>query len=121
MITRRDTTRLLLASVACAALPGSLFAATAEEWQAALEKALVAAMVPGSETRLSLAAFDFGKKGKDTGMVAVVRMDWAPGYRSRRFVATETGEQETFKRLVTRIVDEFRRANPDGVREVKFS
>lgn len=120
MITRRDTALMLLASAACAALPKGVFAATAEEWQAALDQALVAAAVPNSGTRLTQASFEFAKSRNGAGMIAVVRMDWPPGYRTRRFVAKEAGEQETFKRLVGDIVAGFRAANPGGVREVQF-
>lgn len=120
MFTRRDTARLLIASAASAALPGGVFAATPEEWAAALDQALVAAAVPGSGTTLTCASFEFGRTGSTIGMITVVRMDWRPGFRTRRFIAKETGEQATFKRLVTDIVAEFRAANPDGVREVRF-
>jgi hypothetical protein len=53
-------------------------------------------------------------------MSAVIQMDWPPGYRSRKFEASEAGEQETFKQMVAQIVAEFREVNPAGVREVRF-
>lgn len=120
MITRRDTARLLFATAAFAALPTGLSAATKEEWGDALSDALKAATVPRSGTRLSLWAFGFDKRGKTAGMSAVVAMDWPPGYRRRKFEVSETGEQEAFKGLVRQIVEEFRSANPDGVRDVAF-
>lgn len=120
MITRRDTARLLLASAAAAALPLRLSAATAEEWAAALDKALTAAVVPGSGTLLSRGHFEFGKTGRQAGMIAVIRMDWPPGYRTRKFIAKETGEQETFRRLVEKVLAEFQWVNPGGLREVRF-
>lgn len=120
MITRRDTTMMLLAATAASSLPGRARAASAEEWKRALEQALDAASVTGKGTRLSLVDFGFGKKSGWSGFSTVVRMDWPPGMRTRRFDLTAEGEQQTFKRLIGMILAEFRQANPEGVREVAF-
>ena len=120
MLTRRETTKLLLGGAVAVGLPLRANAATSEEWLEAVKGALDVATVPGSGTRLTLRAFGFNKKGRQAGMSAVVAMDWAPGYRSRKFDVSEAGEQETFRRFVSEIVLEFRRVNPNGVREVRF-
>ncbi|MBT8417150.1 MAG: hypothetical protein KJO42_06890 [Silicimonas sp.] len=120
MITRRDTARLLLATAASAALPPLAHAATGEEWRGAVEQALRAAEVPSVGTRLNLVDFGFGSKSGWVGFSAVIRMDWPPGVRKRRFDLTAEGEQATFKAFVTMFVGEFRRVNPAGVREVAF-
>lgn len=120
MITRRDTTRLLLAGAASLAIPPTALAATAEEWRQAFEGALDAAMIPEQGTRLTLVHFGFGRKSGWAGFSAVVRMDWPPGMRTRRFDATAEGERETFKALVESMLDEFRRVNSHGVRQVAF-
>ena len=121
MITRRDTTRLLLGAAAALAMPTGLAAATREEWLGAMESALKSATVPGAGTELTLVGFDFAKTRSGAAMSAVVQMTWPPGIRRRPFTASEAGERETFIRLVGNIVAEFRAANPDGVREVRFS
>lgn len=120
MITRRDSTRLLLAGAASLALAPAARAATAEEWRKAFEDALNAAMVRENGTRLSLVHFGFGRKSGWAGFSAVVRMDWPPGMRMRRFDATAEGERETFRFLVGKMLDEFRAVNPMGVRQVAF-
>lgn len=120
MLNRRETTKLLLAGSVAAALPKRGVAASRAEWIDAVKGALDAATVPGSGTRLTLGAFGFDRKGRQTSMSAVIGMDWRPGYRSRMFEVTLEGEQETFKQLVTQIVAEFRRVNTEGVREVRF-
>jgi hypothetical protein len=120
MLNRRETTKLLLAGSAAAFFPVRGIAASREEWVEAVKGALDAATVPGSGTLLTLRAFGFEKKGRQAGMSAVIQMDWPPGYRSRKFEASEAGEQETFKQMVAQIVAEFREVNPEGVREVRF-
>ncbi len=112
MITRRDTTRLILASVAAVALPSVAGAASRDEWIAALQQALANATPPGCGTSLTLTQFGYDKRGRMAGMSAVVRMDWPPGERTRRFDASEKGENETFRALLDQIVGEFGRANP---------
>lgn len=120
MLNRRETTKLLLAGSLVGALPVRGSAASREDWVEAVKNALEAATAPGSGTRLTLSAFGFEKKGRQAGMSAVIAMDWPPGHRIRKFDAGKEGEQETFKQLVTQIVAEFRRVNPEGVREVRF-
>ena len=48
-------------------------------------------------------------------MSALVRMDWKPGYRIRRFEVRGEGETLVFNELIAEITAEFRKANPDGV------
>ena len=120
MLTRRETTKLILGTAVAGALPLSAGAATRDEWAAAMGQALKSATVPNTHTELTLAAFGFGRKGGTAGMSAIVRMDWAPGFRTRRFVVRADGEQAAFKELVGQVVDTFRAANPDGVRGVRF-
>lgn len=115
MITRRDTTRLLLGTAAAALVPGVSHGATREEWIAILGERLAQATPPGCGTTLSLVSFGVDKKGGNAGMSAVVQMDWSPGFRKRRFDASARGEQATYDLLVADIVREFARANPGCV------
>ena len=115
MINRRDTTRLLFGGAAAAALPLPANAASREEWVAAMQQALTKATRPGGSTKLTLAKFGFGKRGHRVAMSAVVRMDWPPGYRSRRFEARGEGENAVFRELLAEVIGEYRRANPNGV------
>lgn len=121
MFTRRDTTKLLLGSVAALALPTGLAAASRDEWLGAMQGALRSATAPNAGTELGLVSFDFDRKGPGANMVAVVHMDWTRGVRRRVFAASEGSERETFMRLVGTVVSEYRRVNPAGVREVRFS
>ena len=115
MLNRRDTTKLIVAGAAAAAVPGVAGATSREEWIRDVQRALREATRPGGATKLSLTRFGFGKKGRRVAMSAVVRMDWKPGYRTRRFEVRGEGETMVFNELIAGITAEFRKANPDGV------
>ena len=115
MLNRRDTTKLIVASAAATALPRAVKAASREDWVRDVRRALREATRPGSATRLTLTRFGFGKKGRRVAMSAVVRMDWAPGHRIRRFEVRGKGETLVFNELIAEITAEFRKANPVGV------
>lgn len=112
MITRRDTARLILAGAATAMLPAPGLAASKDAWINALQDALANATPQGCGTRLTLTQFGFRKRGRTAAMSAIVRMDWPAGLRTRRFDASEPGENEAFNRLYRDIVREFGSANP---------
>lgn len=115
MLSRRDTTKLIAAGAAAAALPRAAKAASREAWIRDVQRALRKATKPGSATKLTLTRFGFGKRGRRVAMSAVVRMDWQPGYRTRRFEVRGKGETLVFNELMASITAEFRKANPDGV------
>lgn len=112
MITRRDTTKLLLGSAAAAVLPGATEAASREEWIRALQIALNQS-VKGPNTRLAPTMFGLGRKGGKSAMSAVIRMDWVPGYRTRFFEVTGDTEKAAFRALVQATLAEFRPVNPE--------
>lgn len=115
MFTRRDTTKMLLGSAAATAFPSVAGAGKREDWVAAIQKALASATRPGGGTRLTLTQFGFRKSGGRASMAAIVRMDWPPGIRTRRFDVRGASEQGAFEALVEQVTAEFRRANPDGI------
>ena len=115
MLNRRETTKLIVASAAAAALPGAARAASREVWIQSVRRELRRATRPGSGTKLSLTRFGFGKRGPRVVVSAVVRMDWGPGFRTRRFEIRGEGETKLFKELMAKIKAEFRRANPGGI------
>ena len=115
MLNRRDTTKLIVAGAAATALPGAAKAASREDWVRDVQRALREATKPGGATKLTLTRFGFGKKRRRVAMSAVVRMDWAPGHRIRRFEVRGKGETLVFNELMAEITAEFRKSNPDGV------
>lgn len=111
MITRRDTTKLLLGSAIATALPGGAGAASRDEWIRALNIAL--GQATRGKTRLRLTGFGVQTTRRQTVMAAVVRMDWPPGFRTRPFNITADTEKEAFNTLVRAVIDEFKSVNPE--------
>ena len=113
MLTRRETTGLLLASAAGAAVPG--LGVAQEDWAAKLERMLTSAVAPASGTRFSILRFEHSRLQGSSAFSAVVGMDWQAGYRQRLFEARGAGEVAQFEALVRDILKTFQSANRDAI------
>jgi hypothetical protein len=111
-ITRRDSAKLFLAAAGVTVLPGFAAAKSQEHWAARLQEELNRHLLPGCDATLTLTAFGMGRRGGKVGMAAVIRLDWPPGNRQRRFDATETGEDRAFERILNTALLEFAAAYP---------
>jgi hypothetical protein len=101
MITRRETTKLLLGTIAAAAsLPSLARAARRDDWMAELTERLARLAPAGGGKTLTLVRFEDRASAGEVRMSAVVRMDWTPGVRSRRFEAAAQVERDAFEALV---------------------
>lgn len=111
-ITRRATTGLLIAGTL---MPGAVFAQNKKKRKKPLrhlpppnhpalakklEDRLNAGLGPDCKGRFTVPAFDYVKKGGQTTMSVVVRLDWPPGWRQRPLAVTETDDQTAFTVLV---------------------
>ena len=108
MITRRETTKLLLGSIsAVAALPSFARAARRDDWMAELTERLARLAPAGGDKVLTLVRFEDAARAGEVRMSAVVRMDWAPGVPSRRFEAAARAERDAFEAMMRDIARGF--------------
>lgn len=99
-ITRRSVTQILLAAPAFAALPSVAPARSNLDWAEGLTAALNKRLEPGCDGRFRVTAF--GQFRRDDGkyhFATVVRLDWPPGFRTRRYDAIRDTEDEAFRQL----------------------
>ena len=115
MLTRRDTTKLVLAGAALPLLPPSAAARSPEDWAQLLQRELQGHMVSGCDGKLSVTGFGMAKRGGRFQMVSVVRLDWSPGMRSRKFAASGPEEQAVFSQLLNQALFSFAKAWPGCV------
>ena len=112
MLTRRDTTRLLLAGTAVSLLPAPALARSRGAWERHLRRQLKTSLLPGCDGKLTLLGFDKQTKDDKVWMQCDIRLDWPPGYRTRRFEATEPDEDASFQLLYARAMAAFDKAWP---------
>ena len=114
-LTRRDATKLVLAGPALAAVPLPAGARTPEEWAALLQQELSTHLVPGCDGTLKLQTFDMRRRGNRVQMAAVIRLDWPPGYRTRRFDALGDKESAAYSAVLNQALLSFAKAWPGCV------
>lgn len=113
-LTRRDVSKLLLSGTAVGLSPLPLGAATPQEWAARFEKDLRSHLLPGCDGTLTLEAFGF-ESAERARMAAVVRLDWPPGMRKRRFDSVGDKPDTTYNALLNQALFEFAKAWPGCV------
>lgn len=96
-------------------LPASAKAQSRDDWARALQQALNDHLVSDCDGKLTLNRFGMGKRGGRVVMVSVIRLDWPPGMRSRRFEASGSSEQAVFNQLVNQALFSFAKAWPGCV------
>ena len=114
--TRRDATKLLVAGASLAATPLPVAAASNEEWADRLAADLNGTLSPGCDGVFSIT--QFGQLRRDDGkthLAAVVRLDWPPGFRTRRYDAIKPSEKDAYLHLLLEAYDHFRKAWPNCV------
>lgn len=109
-LTRRDATRLVLAGTALAVSPLPGFAATKEEWAIRLQADLNTHLLPNCNGKLTLDAFGAGRQQNKVQMAAIIRLDWPPGTRTRRFDAFGEKDEATYASLLNQALFSFAKA-----------
>ena len=122
MLSRRATTGLLIAGTL---MPGAVLAQTKKKKRkrkkplkhlpppkypalaAKLEERLNSGLGPGCKGKFTVPTFDYAKKGGETTMSVVVRLDWPPGWRQRPLAVTEADDQTAWEELVRISVAKF--------------
>ena len=114
-LNRRDTGRLILAGTAAMVLPETALAQSNQPWARRLERELNDHLLPGCGGRFTVTGFGERRhKGREV-MAAIVRMDWPPGTRQRRFDAAGDRKKATYNNLVNQALFEFGKAWPGCV------
>lgn len=101
-VTRRRFSGLALGGIA--AVPVISHVQAGQDWQAHIQDALEVMSTP--DRTLRLAAFERGND-QTPKMSAVVELTWAPGTRSRRFVAAGETEADAAEGLLARVRETF--------------
>lgn len=114
--TRRDTSKLLLAS---AALAGSLSPAAAffhkkPDWPTKLQKDLNKHVIPGCNGTLTLTGFGI-QSGQKVKMETVIQLNWPPGTRTRKFTAIGADAEATYNALLNQALFDFAKSWPGCV------
>lgn len=114
-LTRRETSRLLLAGalLPATALPGT--AASSQGWARRFQRDLDAHLVAGCDGRLTLQGFGMGNRDGQALMAGVVQLDWPPGMRRRRFEAAGDREDLAYRQLLNLTLASFAKAWPAGI------
>jgi|GEM_PF-5786216 len=99
-LTRRETSRLLVASVAASALPLPAAAASSQKWAQRLQRELQARFVYHDMGTIELQRFGMARRSGGYVMAGVVRLDWPPGERRRRYEASGKKEKDAFNQLL---------------------
>ena len=102
MLTRRDTGRLMLSSGFLTLLPGGAEARSKAAWEDDLRGILDRGLYPGCKGKLTLLDFDMGDADNRVWMECVIRMDWPPGWRVRKFHAKQRHDWVAFELMVAR-------------------
>ena len=114
-LSRRDTGRLILAGTAALAAPTPGLAQSDRDLAGRLQQELNDRLFPGCAGQFTVTGFGSARrKGRDM-MAALIRLDWPPGMRQRRFDASGDGKDATLDNIVTQALFEFGRAWPECV------
>lgn len=114
-LTRRDATKLVLAAPALALAPLPAAARSRMEWARQLQGDLDAHLLPGCNGKLTLTGFDAGRVSQRIQMAALIRLDWPPGMRQRRFDAFGDKEDAAYRALLNQALFSFAKAWPGCV------
>ena len=90
-------------------------ARTRDDWARALQQGLNDHLVSDCDGKLTLSQFGMGNQGGRVAMASVIRLDWPPGIRSRRFDANGSDEQAVFEQLLNQALFSFAKAWPGCV------
>ena len=114
-LTRRDTGRLILASTSLLAIPGVAVAQNNEDLARQLQQEMNDHLLPGCGGQFRVTGFGAGRRSGRTVMAAIIRLDWPPGMRQRRFDAAGDNRPATYRNIVNQALFEFGKAWPGCV------
>ncbi len=115
-LTRRDATKLALASAGAVALPRVAEARSNRAWARRLTKDMNRRLARGCDGRFSVTAF--GQARRSDGQyhfAAIIRLDWPPGFRTRRYDGIKATENDAYDDLLAQALKHFRHAWPGCV------
>ncbi len=114
-LTRRESSKLLLAGVVAPCLPAPAFAASSDSWARRFQRDLDQHLVGGCDGELSLLKFGMSSRSNDVWMACVVQLDWPPGTRRRRFDARGGEDEAAYSQLLNLTLFSFAKAWPGCV------
>ena len=95
--TRRETGTMFLSAAVASASSAPAFAAGGFGQQ--LERDLNSRFLPGAEGLFTVIGFGSARVQGKVAMAAVVRLDWPPGWRSRRLDVVGDTPQDAYDQL----------------------
>lgn len=116
MLTRRQTTGLLIASGTASLIPAAVLAEDADTLARKLTEALNGRLKRGCGGQFTTTGFELGGTRKNVVMRSVIRLDWPPGMRTRGFRSTGANQQEAITDMFRQSLSKFHDAWPDCVR-----
>lgn len=114
-MTRREASKLVLAGPVLAATPLAAMAQSREQWAVQLQQDLDSHLLPGCDGKLTLKAFDMGRRASQFQMAAVIELNWRPGLRRRRFDAFGDKDDAAYRALLNQALFSFAKAWPGCV------
>lgn len=115
-LSRRDTTKLILSGTAFLASSGpsaAFFHSEKEvDWPTRIQAELDRHVLNGCEGKLTLTQFDMQPVQGGLRMASIIRLDWPPGYRTRRFDASGDDASATASAMLNKALFSFARAWP---------
>ena len=115
-LTRRETSKLLIGGAAAmaSASPASAFLHKKPDWPVRLQQDLDGHLLPFCDGKLTVTGWGM-KPGQRVVMASIIRLDWPPGRRTRKFQATGDEAEATYNALLNQALFEFGRAWPGCV------
>ena len=122
MITRRDASKLVLAGSASALLSLPALAQSQAErerilglWKKRLQIDMDRSLARGCDGRFTVLDFRYIPGRGDLEMVAVIRLDWPPGLRIRRYARQGADAEAVYQAMKGDALGHFTDAWPDCV------